>query len=1075
MIMKYQGTFLVCVVLFTFAVDFVQPQQRKPNILRCPPTSNCTCMEYNELEIQCPRYEAHVFVRIMNNNVHFECDNMTDNEYELIPEIQLDEARFLQVMRCPLPHGKSIASYLKNIRIGRIRFFQFVSSGVNQNIPIEAQHFEGLGDIEQFDLRGIENEIKELPHNLFTSMENLTWVRIRVANIHLPVDLFAPLKNLEFLELGHNKLQTLEPGFLRNQQKLVHLNLWGNSLRNLSKNSFIGLEMVRELDLSTNNMEKLESDTFFHLVNLMEINLSSNNFSSLPARLFANNKKLKALKLLENRVPLSLPNKWLANLNSLTTVYIKCELQNIPEDIFEGSHNIEIIHLANNAIENLPENLLVNQNNLRELDLSGNRIPELYDAVFLGCSSLKKLSLTRNRLKIISNYSFKPLSSLTHLYLNDNQIHKIEPKAFKGITSVEFITLENNKLNFQNGEEIIYDGVSTKTVTGPFQSLQQLEYLNLANNSITEIFEDYTLMSLKTLNLSYNQISLLSTADLESLTRNGLTIDLTHNRIEEINFAKDIDPTMSAVNVLLDDNPLVCDCRILHFIRHLKKIGGRKIESGSNIEVSVGNLKCANPNKMTDRFVRDINPLELICPLDNIQTAKKRCPNGCSCEARPEDRHLLIHCTTTVDIHQLPIATDMNFVETELNIENSSLTNLPTVSKSAGYNNVTKLFANGNRISSIMIENIPNHLRVLNLKDNNLKLLNDSVIKFITNSSYIEQLFLSNNPWQCDCESLEFMNFVQKFRQKIVDYSEIKCKDGRKFNVLKPSDLCSDDNLFVIIISIITALLGLILGGFAALYYKYQKQIKMWLYSHNSCLWLVTEDELDKDKRYDAFVSYSHRDQDFVADFLLPELENGTIPYKLCVHERDWTPGLEISTQISNSVNDAKRTIIVMSSNYLQSNWAQWEFRVAQSHAATEKRSRIIVILYGDIGDINKLEPDIRDYLKLNTYVKWGDKWFWEKLKYAMPHVKSSERMEKLKGLTKTSIKSSVDDKLELIKPVSITPPQLTTPPSGKVVNPLITTLNTKNTTSSDGTQNGNGGHINGAFVINTGSRQSDV
>jgi protein toll len=168
-----------------------------------------------------------------------------------------------------------------------------------------------------------------------------------------------------------------------------------------------------------------------------------------------------------------------------------------------------------------------------------------------------------------------------------------------------------------------------------------------------------------------------------------------------------------------------------------------------------------------------------------------------------------------------------------------------------------------------------------------------------------------------------------------------------------------------------------------------------------------------------------------------------------------------------------------MSPNYLQSNWAKWEFQVAQSHAATEKRSRIIVILKEDIGDINKLDADIRDYLNLNTYVKWGDKWFWEKLKYAMPHVKSSERSDKGKGLVKTAIKSSVDDKLELIKPISVTPPMLTTPPAEKVANPLIASLNAKNAANQNGKAhngyNGHNGHINGAYVINTSSRQSDV
>ena len=58
------------------------------------------------------------------------------------------------------------------------------------------------------------------------------------------------------------------------------------------------------------------------------------------------------------------------------------------------------------------------------------------------------------------------------------------------------------------------------------------------------------------------------------------------------------------------------------------------------------------------------------------------------------------------------------------------------------------------------------------------------------------------------------------------------------------------------------------------------------------------------------------------------------------------------------------------------------EFRAA--HAG--KRKGIIVVVLGDLPTEQEMGPLMWQYVKSNTYLKHDDPWFWDKLRYALPH-----------------------------------------------------------------------------------------
>ncbi|XP_076672912.1 toll like receptor [Andrena cerasifolii] len=1002
--------------------------------IQCP-EHTCTChpSHNSDTEIHCPTANDSAF--IVNADpykyIQIQCRNSPRwSDFRLSNLFPTHNLESMYFRMCDLPTNVSLGEITSKLGAADVERLIFQSFG-NLSTSLTRMHLKGFPKLQKLILSS--NSLTNLADDLFEDLPHLNWLDLRENNVRLPPGIFRSTLSLEVLELGHNMMETIEPGVFDKLLKLRLLNLWQNKFLNIQAGTFDKLVSLKSLDLNSNELTTLPGDVFEKLENLKVLNLFANNFTLLPEGLLQRNMKLRNVDLCCNKRNMTtLPRGLFANLTELQTVQLRRNgLITLPEDIFWGSVSLNDINLERNYLVSLPKDIFAGLHNLVTLELGFNELTSLPDHIFLDTIKLVKLDLSKNHLTSISRHLFRSLKSLEELNMEENRLQVIEDKSFNSLSSLRVAKFSDNQLSLNNSLVLYHDEYGKKS---PFHDCTSLEELYLSKNNISEIFGDWIISSLRlrVLDLKYNRIPSISTEDLQFVS-NNIRVDLSHNNITHIylgtaeevarfqNISRD-------VIILVNDNPIVCDCDMYYFLRYLE---GRMHPYVQNyFHIIPEALTCQSPAWLANTSVTQLKSTSLKCEITDP------CPRNCTCWVQPDNKAFLINCSkrnftsAPRDIKNLPD------YQLELNLAGNQLTTmLPLANIGLNDTQVSKLSLSNNNISDISLDELPLHVEILELDNNNISRIHPDVLQFMRNSTTLKKLTLRGNPWACDCDARDFLNFIQTKVVEIPDSLLITCKDmSTPMLKMTATDFCPADTMTIVGISLAIALTGLIIGTLAALYYRYQQEIKVWLYAHQYCLWLVTEDELDKNKLYDAFISYSHKDEDFVVNELVPKLENGPRPFKLCLHFRDWLAGEWIPTQIARSVEDSRRTIVVLSPNFLESVWGRMEFRAAHSQALSEGRARVILILYGEIGPTDDLDPELKAYLSMNTYVKWGDPWFWDKLRYALPHPPE---------LTKNTIRRKIfekhqpsiqinGDKKELIHPVSIpeTPPAASTPPA---------------------------------------------
>lgn len=801
------------------------------------------------------------------------------------------------------------------------------------------------------------NTLKQLPVSIFSTVLNLDTLILRqnsLTNFSAIAESVSHLMNLRILDLCFNSLTSLSHSNVSLPNSLTVLYICGNNLATLGcKHSF--LSRIELLDLSNNS--RLPSMAFkgVDLRQIIYLRLRSTNVRAVE---FLNISTINASRVDFSGMGLK-NDSLLMELCGALKEKVKCEMKDL--------------NLSRNGIETLTNHTLYNCPEITgALDLSHNTLRDVKCLHFLnGQKHIKSFNAEHNHLTSLPScgtefFNFETMEELSYRY---NRILSIGANAFYHTPNVTTLKLNINTVAFLHRKAL--------------QGLKSLKTLRLDNNLLTDLFNDTFagLNNLQILNLRKNQISVIFKGTFSSLS-SLTTLDLGGNKITHFE-ASAFHGLKSLSKFYLDGN-------------HLRQIDSAQYSAFQDT-LTVLDLQ---RNQIRFLYEEVSSPFMNLSKLTDLKLDEQR-PYGLTLLPRAffHGLHSLqsLYLTNNRISHFAADAFDDLRALRFLTLDSSCVGVVqlePGVFKNL--QNLTKLIVENMGIQNFSKDVFGNltKLRTLQLNRNVMQSIDVDALEGLPKLNYLD---LRDIPLSCTCENRLLQNWtVHNPNVQVVYLYNLPCQHDNKSNFYNfDTNVCFIDLGQYLFLG--TAVVIFLFTVSPLLYVKLYWKMKYSYYVFRSWFseqWRKLRAE-EENCKYDAFISYNSSDEHWVMEQLLPNLEGNGSSFKLCLHHRDFEPGRYIVDNIVSAVYSSRKTICVVSRNFLRSEWCSLEIQLASYRLFDEHRDVLLLVMLEPISErqLSSYHRMRKDMLK-RTYLQWPGSdctdpaqardLFWNQLRRAM-------------------------------------------------------------------------------------------